>query len=87
MPVILALGKLRQEDCKFEASLSYTTRIHLKRTKHKTPKLHLRAKFLTTHVQIWVSFFIFITVGFVCFFFLGMLGIETKALCRQMFHH
>jgi hypothetical protein len=35
MPVIPALGKLRQEDCKFEVSLVYIMRSCLKQTKTK----------------------------------------------------
>jgi hypothetical protein len=31
MPVILALGKLRQENHEFEASLGYTVRVCLKK--------------------------------------------------------
>jgi hypothetical protein len=37
MLVIPALGRLRQEDCKFEASLSYTMKPCLKKT-HKKKK-------------------------------------------------
>jgi hypothetical protein len=34
-PVILALGRLRQEDCKFEASLDYGMRLCLKKKKSR----------------------------------------------------
>jgi hypothetical protein len=41
MPIIPALRRLRQENCKFEASLSYTVRPYLKNkqtNKKKKPK-------------------------------------------------
>jgi hypothetical protein len=34
MPRILALGRLRQEDCKFKVSLGYTVRPYLKKKKN-----------------------------------------------------
>jgi hypothetical protein len=37
-PVIPALGKLRQEDCEFQASLDYTVRSCLKKKKKKKKK-------------------------------------------------
>jgi hypothetical protein len=40
-PVISALGRLRQEDCKFKASLSHTVRPYLKRRKKEK------------HAKIW----------------------------------
>jgi hypothetical protein len=39
LPVISALGRLRQEDCEFKASLSYIVRTCLKKNKtEKQPK-------------------------------------------------
>jgi hypothetical protein len=39
--VILALGRLRQEDGEFEASLGYILRTYLKKTKTKTKKSYI----------------------------------------------
>jgi hypothetical protein len=38
LPVSPALGRLRQEDHKFENSLGYITRLCLKKTKNKNKK-------------------------------------------------
>jgi hypothetical protein len=35
MPIIPVLGRLRQVDLKFEASLGYTTRLYLKKKKKR----------------------------------------------------
>jgi hypothetical protein len=39
MPIIPTLGRLGQEDCDFEASLSYTVRLCLKKSKQNKQKL------------------------------------------------
>jgi hypothetical protein len=49
MPEILALRRLRQEDCEFEESLSYTARPYLKRQK----KRHfIYTHYLEFHIDI-----------------------------------
>jgi hypothetical protein len=56
MPIILALGRLRQEECNFEASLSFTTnsKPHLGYRMRSCPK-EKRKKMMVMMSSVYVS--------------------------------
>jgi hypothetical protein len=52
MPVISALGKARQEDLEFEASVNFIARLCLKKKKRRVRKVNIMETFCT-HVCKW----------------------------------